>query len=65
MGRRAGDRLAERCGYTAPTIYHYFGDKEGLWLAVLEAAYEHIRAVRAIKVSEAGWALAARSRIQK
>jgi AcrR family transcriptional regulator len=23
-------RLAERCGYTAPTIYHYFGDKQGL-----------------------------------
>ena len=23
-------RLAERCGYTAPTIYHYFGDKQRL-----------------------------------
>jgi AcrR family transcriptional regulator len=23
-------RLAERCGYTAPTIYHYFGDKQHL-----------------------------------
>ena len=23
-------RLAERCGYTAPTIYHHFGDKPGL-----------------------------------
>lgn len=23
-------RLAERCGYTAPTIYHYFGDKQAL-----------------------------------
>lgn len=23
-------RLAERCGYTAPTIYHYFGDKQTL-----------------------------------
>lgn len=23
-------RLAERCGYTAPTIYHYFSDKQTL-----------------------------------
>src|SRR5690606_3362210 len=23
-------RLAARCGYTAPTIYHYFGDKQTL-----------------------------------
>jgi AcrR family transcriptional regulator len=23
-------RLADRCGYTAPTIYHHFGDKQGL-----------------------------------
>lgn len=23
-------RLAERCGYTAPTIYHHFGDKQTL-----------------------------------
>jgi AcrR family transcriptional regulator len=29
-------RLAERCGYTAPTIYHYFGDKQGLFDTLLE-----------------------------
>jgi AcrR family transcriptional regulator len=23
-------RLVQRCGYTAPTIYHHFGDKQGL-----------------------------------
>ncbi len=23
-------RLVERCGYAAPSIYHYFGDKDGL-----------------------------------
>jgi AcrR family transcriptional regulator len=23
-------RLVERCGYSAPTIYHHFGDKQGL-----------------------------------
>ena len=29
-------RLAERCGYTAPTVYYYFGDKQGLLDALLE-----------------------------
>jgi AcrR family transcriptional regulator len=29
-------RLAERCGYTPPTIYHYFGDKQRLIDALLD-----------------------------
>ena len=28
--------LGERCGYSAPTVYHYFGDKDGLIDALLE-----------------------------
>ena len=32
-------RLADRCGYTAPTIYHYFGDKRGLTDALLEERF--------------------------
>lgn len=32
-------RLATRCGYTAPTIYHYFGDKQGLIDALLEERF--------------------------
>jgi len=28
--------LAKRCGYSAPTVYHYFGDKDGLIDALLE-----------------------------
>jgi AcrR family transcriptional regulator len=32
-------RLVERCGYTAPTIYHYFGDKPGLLHALLEERF--------------------------
>ena len=32
-------RLAERCGYTAPTIYHHFGDKLGLLDALLEERF--------------------------
>ncbi len=29
-------RLVERCGYSAPTIYHHFKDKDGLIDALLE-----------------------------
>jgi len=32
-------RLVERCGYTAPTIYHHFRDKEGLIDALLEERF--------------------------
>jgi len=35
-------RLADRCGYTAPTIYHYFGDKAGLIDAVIEACFARL-----------------------
>ena len=33
-------RLVERCGYTAPTIYHHFGDKEGLIRTLLDERFE-------------------------
>jgi AcrR family transcriptional regulator len=43
-------RLARRCGYTAPTIYHHFGDKQGLLDTVVEERFqlvlERIRRVR-------------------
>jgi AcrR family transcriptional regulator len=32
-------RLADRCGYTAPTIYHYFGDKPGLIDTLLDERF--------------------------
>ena len=35
-------RLAERCGYTAPTLYHYFGGKQHLIDAVLEERFARI-----------------------
>ncbi len=38
-------RLAERCGYTAPTIYHHFGDKNGLIDALLEERFRQMVAV--------------------
>jgi AcrR family transcriptional regulator len=34
--------LAGVCGYSAPTIYHYFGDKDGLIDALLEARFEEL-----------------------
>jgi AcrR family transcriptional regulator len=35
-------RLADRCGYTAPTIYHYFGDKRGLLDTVLDERFQRV-----------------------
>src|SRR5690606_17860593 len=37
------DAIAKRSGANRRMIYHYFGSKRGLWLAVLEAAYERVR----------------------
>ena len=47
MVERGGDdfsmrSLAERSGYTAPTIYHHFGDKEGLVDALLEERFARL-----------------------
>ena len=32
-------KLSQRCGYSAPTIYHHFGDKRGLIDALLEERF--------------------------
>lgn len=37
-------RLAERCGCTAPTLYHYFADKKALLDALLEERFELLHA---------------------
>lgn len=37
------DEIARRAGINKRMLYHYFGNKEALWLAVLEEAYLHIR----------------------
>ena len=37
------DQIAAMSGVNKRMIYHYFGDKEGLYLAVLEATYAAIR----------------------
>jgi len=38
------DAIARRARVNKRMIYHYFGDKDGLYLAVLEATYQSIRA---------------------
>jgi AcrR family transcriptional regulator len=38
------DQIAERTRTTKRMIYYYFGNKEQLWIAVLERAYAGIRA---------------------
>jgi len=38
------DRIAERAGINKRMLYYYFGQKESLFLAVLEGAYQRIRA---------------------
>lgn len=35
--------IAERAGVNKRMLYHYYGDKDALFLAVLEATYERIR----------------------
>ena len=35
-------RLVERCGFTAPTIYHHFGDKKGLIDTLLDERFERL-----------------------
>src|ERR1700752_4944693 len=38
------DEIAARAGVNKQLVYHYFGDKDALYLAVLESVYEEIRA---------------------
>ncbi len=37
------DEIAGRAGVNKQLVYHYFGDKDALYLAVLETLYEEIR----------------------
>lgn len=41
------DEIAARTRTSKRMIYYYFGDKEGLYIAVLESVYQKIRAIEA------------------
>jgi AcrR family transcriptional regulator len=43
LGGARVDRIAERAKTNKRMLYYYFGNKDDLFLAVLERAYEHIR----------------------
>ncbi|MBA3477463.1 MAG: TetR family transcriptional regulator, partial [Lautropia sp.] len=43
LGGARVDRIAERAGINKRMLYYYFGQKEDLFLAVLERSYEKIR----------------------
>ncbi len=45
-------KLATRCGYAAPTIYHYFGDKPGLLDTLIELRMTEVSAeMRAVRLA--------------
>lgn len=53
MGGARVDAIAERAGTNKRMLYHYFGDKEQLYLHVLEEAYVAIRtAERALHIGD-------------
>lgn len=53
MGGARVDAIAERAGTNKRMLYHYFGDKEQLYLHVLEEAYVRIRtAERALHIGD-------------
>ncbi|MBL8705285.1 MAG: TetR family transcriptional regulator [Rhodospirillales bacterium] len=43
LGGARVDKIARRAGANKRMLYHYFGNKEDLFLAVMERTYEHIR----------------------
>ncbi|MCX5515854.1 TetR/AcrR family transcriptional regulator [Kaistia algarum] len=47
LGGARIDAIATRAGINKRMLYHYYGDKNALYLAVLEAAYARIRAAEA------------------
>ena len=47
------DKVAERAGVNKQLIYYYFGNKDDLYLAVLDSAYSALRSAEAALI----WAI--------
>jgi AcrR family transcriptional regulator len=55
LGGARVDQITARAGSNKRMIYYYFGNKEALFLAALESAYEHIRkAEQSLKLADSG-----------
>jgi AcrR family transcriptional regulator len=53
LGGARIDQITARAGSNKRMIYYYFGNKEALFLAALESAYEHIRkAEQSLKLTD-------------
>ena len=53
LGGARVDRIAARAGANKRMLYYYFGNKDALFLAVLEASYRRIRdAERALRLTD-------------
>ncbi|MFA5911975.1 MAG: TetR/AcrR family transcriptional regulator [Burkholderiales bacterium] len=53
LGGARVDQITARAGSNKRMIYYYFGNKEALFLAALESAYEHIReAEQSLKLAD-------------
>ena len=53
LGGARVDRIAARAGANKRMLYYYFGNKDGLFLAVLEQSYRSIRnAERALRLTD-------------
>ena len=53
LGGARVDRIASQADANKRMLYYYFGNKDDLFLAVLEGAYEHIReAEKALRLTE-------------
>lgn len=53
--------IVQAAGVTAPSLYHHFGNKEGLYLAIVREGREHLEAARR-KALEAGGSASERIR---
>jgi AcrR family transcriptional regulator len=65
LGGARVDSIAQRAGVNKRMLYHYFGSKDDLFLAVMESTYESIRRLESELRLEDGEPLDAMRRLIK